>query len=238
MNYPVLLGLFSGSLWEIVGETSTFGVFILCVLLFMSLISWTIIFSKWKQFRSVERDNEVFQQYFRRSGRLGDVGDRARTLGRSPLAAIYMAGISELSTLGTNSQSASYDPGRTAVLTSNEFDVLEMTMEKALSEEMGKLEKQVVFLATSASAAPFMGLLGTVVGIMDSFWSIGARGSASLAIVAPGIAEALLATIVGLATAIPAVVAYNWANNKTRFINDRAIGFIYEFLARAKKEMG
>jgi biopolymer transport protein TolQ len=238
MSNPVLLGIFSGSLWEIIGETSTFGVFILCVLLFMSLVSWTIIFSKWKQFRAVERDSDIFQQYFKRATKLGDAGDRARTLSRSPLAAIYTAGLTELSTFGGSSTGILQESGRIAALSSNEFDVLEMTMEKTLTEEMGKLEKQVVFLATSASAAPFMGLLGTVVGIMDSFWSIGARGSASLAIVAPGIAEALLATIVGLATAIPAVVAFNWANNKTRFISDRSTGFIYEFLARAKKELG
>lgn len=238
MSNPVLLSLFSGSLWQIIGETSTFGVFILVSLLFMSLVSWAIIFSKWRQFGTVERDSSVFQQYFRRSGNLGDAADRARSLSRSPLSAIYMAALTELNDMMKPTAGNPHGVGRSATLTSNEFDVLEMTMEKTLTEEMGKLEKQVVFLATSASAAPFMGLLGTVVGIMDSFWSIGARGSASLAIVAPGIAEALLATIVGLGTAIPAVVAYNWANNKTRFINDRASGFILEFLARAKKELG
>jgi len=81
-----------------------------------------------------------------------------------------------------------------------------------------------------------MGLLGTVVGIMNAFWSIGQRGSASLAVVAPGIAEALLATIIGLGAAIPAVIAYNWANNKIKNLNDRAYGFNLEFLSRVKKE--
>jgi biopolymer transport protein TolQ len=82
----------------------------------------------------------------------------------------------------------------------------------------------------------FMGLLGTVVGIMESFWAIGERGSASLAVVAPGIAEALLATIVGLGAAIPAVIAFNWANNKLKFINDFSSNFIMGFLSQAKKE--
>ena len=120
--------------------------------------------------------------------------------------------------------------------THRDFEIVEMMMEKALTEEMGKLEKQVIFLATTANSAPFMGLLGTVVGIMDSFWSIGERGSASLAVVAPGIAEALLATIVGLGVAIPAVIAFNWANSRMKFINDFSNNFILEFLARAKKE--
>ena len=101
---------------------------------------------------------------------------------------------------------------------------------------MSKLERKIIFLATTANSAPFMGLLGTVVGIMDSFWSIGERGSASLAVVAPGIAEALLATIVGLGAAIPAVIAFNWANNKMKFLNDYCANFILEFLTRVKKE--
>jgi biopolymer transport protein TolQ len=93
----------------------------------------------------------------------------------------------------------------------------------------------VVVLATVATASPFLGLLGTVVGIMDSFWSIGERGSASLAVVAPGIAEALLATIVGLGAAIPAVIAYNWANNRLKQLHDGAYGFILEVLSRIRR---
>jgi len=111
-----------------------------------------------------------------------------------------------------------------------------MSMEKTLTDEMSFLDKRVIFLATTANAAPFMGLLGTVVGIMDSFWSIGQRGSASLAVVAPGIAEALLATIVGLGAAIPAVIAFNWATNKMKVLNDQTNSFILEFLVRIKKD--
>ena len=105
-----------------------------------------------------------------------------------------------------------------------------------MGEEIGKLERYVVFLSSTASSAPFLGLLGTVVGVMDAFWAIGERGSASLTVVAPGIAEALLATIVGLAAAIPAVIGYNWANNKLKYIGDQASGFSLELLARLKKE--
>ncbi len=238
MHNFVLLGLFSGSIWQIIGDTSTFGAIILIILLFMSLVSWTIIFQKWRQFKAVEHDGEQFAKFFRRSSHLGELADQARAFRRSPLAAMYMAGAGELEVMGHLNAHSPVSQGSSQTLSDNHFDVIEMTMERTLTEEMGKLEKQVVFLATSASAAPFMGLLGTVVGIMDSFWSIGARGSASLAIVAPGIAEALLATIVGLGTAIPAVIAFNWANNKTKYINDRSTGFILEFLVRARKELG
>ena len=117
-----------------------------------------------------------------------------------------------------------------------DYDIVEMIMEQTASDQISLLERRVIFLATTGNAAPFMGLLGTVVGIMDAFWSIGAKGSASLAVVAPGIAEALLATIVGLGAAIPAVIAFNWANNKLKQINDLANGFILEFMARARKE--
>lgn len=121
-------------------------------------------------------------------------------------------------------------------LTKDDFEIVEMAMERSLAEEVGFLERKVIFLASTANSAPFMGLLGTVVGIMDSFWAIGERGSASLAVVAPGIAEALLATIVGLGAAIPAVIAFNWANNKLKFTNDFANNFILSFIAKAKKE--
>ncbi|RME19090.1 MAG: Tol-Pal system subunit TolQ, partial [Candidatus Zixiibacteriota bacterium] len=121
-------------------------------------------------------------------------------------------------------------------LTREDFELVEQSMDKALTDQRALLEKRVVFLATTASSAPFMGLLGTVVGIMDSFWSIGEQGSASLAIVAPGIAEALLATIVGLGAAIPAVMAYNWANHRVQQFTNEAYGFMLAFINQAKKE--
>ncbi len=229
---PIIL---QGSVWKIVQESSTFGLIILAILLTMSVISWVVILHKWRQFKGVDRDTEKFLQFFRHARRLDEVMAAAKNYHRSPLAGIYRAGSDELTSLiaisnvGTQGQHAQN-------LTDKEFDILEMTMEKTMTDEMGKLERLVVYLATTSSSAPFLGLLGTVVGIMDSFWSIGERGSASLAVVAPGIAEALLATIVGLGAAIPAVIAFNWANSKTKFLHDAASGFILEFLARAKKE--
>lgn len=223
------------SIWKIVGETSTFGQVILAILGGMSVVSWVVIFHKWRQFRAVDAHSEQFLQHFRRARKLGEVHSEARSYVASPMANIYRFGVEELMHLRELKGGESSQHQNTG-LTDHEFDVLEMTMEKTMTDEMVKLERQVVYLATTTSAAPFLGLLGTVVGIMDSFWSIGERGSASLAVVAPGIAEALLATIVGLGAAIPAVIAYNWANSRTKNLHDRSSGFILDFLARAKKE--
>jgi biopolymer transport protein TolQ len=236
MNYVLLTGIFSGSVWQIVSQSSTFGIFILLTLTFMSFVSWVIIFYKWRQYKTVEKDNERFIQTFRRARRIADAVGQAKSHAASPLSNIYLAGYTELSQLNEQKNEGNTLTGSTVTLDDRDIEIVEMAMEKALTEEMGKLEKKVIFLATTANSAPFMGLLGTVVGIMDSFWSIGERGSASLAVVAPGIAEALLATIVGLGAAIPAVIAYNWANNKMKFIHDFASNFILEFMSRVKKE--
>ncbi|MDZ4722812.1 MAG: MotA/TolQ/ExbB proton channel family protein [candidate division Zixibacteria bacterium] len=224
------------SIWQIINDTSTFGLFILIILVIMSLISWTVIFNKWREFSGIFNDTEKFLQQFRRSRSLNDIVGAAKTTNHSPLSSIFLAGFGELNELRSmNTQAPGLQQNRIQ-LSGHDFEIIEMTMERISTDETVKMERSVVFLATTASAAPFMGLLGTVVGIMDAFWSIGERGSASLAIVAPGIAEALLATIVGLGAAIPAVIAYNWANNKMKGINDRSFSFILEFIARARKE--
>jgi biopolymer transport protein TolQ len=222
-----------GSLWEIIGQTTTFGAIILIALVLMSLSSWVVIFHKWRQFRAMDAETAQFLTYYRRTRNVGELSADARKFHHSPVAALYRAGVDELTSFATSSGTSH---STQVVVDERALDVIEMTMERTLTEEVGKLEKQVVYLAITATAAPFTGLLGTVVGIMTSFWSIGARGSATLAVVAPGIAEALLATIIGLGAAIPAVIAYNWANSRIKFANDKATGFILEFLARVKKE--
>ena len=232
----ILPTILSGSLWEIIRNTTGFGLFILLSLVFMSLVCWTIIFSKWKQYKQVGHQTRQFLEHFRRTKKLEESLGQAKNYSSSPVSHIYMAGIRELGELSQARNQGGALQQNYRPLEEKEFEIVEMTMDKTMSEQFGKLEKQVVFLATTANSAPFMGLLGTVVGIMESFWAIGDRGSASLAVVAPGIAEALLATIVGLGAAIPAVIAFNWANNKLKFLNDDSSGFILDFLTRAKKE--
>lgn len=222
--------------WQIITDSSPFGIFILIVLVCMSLASWAVIFNKWRLFRAVEHANDQFLSQFKRTRKLSEAVGQAKSYAISPLSGIYKAGFEELTRLHEIRNEAAGLKETIEPLTEDDFEIVEMTMERAMTEQRAELERRVVFLATTGSSAPFLGLLGTVVGIMDSFWSIGERGSASLAIVAPGIAEALLATIVGLGAAIPAVISYNWANNKLRILGDRSSGFILEFIARAKKE--
>ena len=236
MNQILIPSIFSGSLWQIISSTSAFGLFILLVLTFMSFVSWVIIFSKWRQFKAVEKDNDRFQQHFQRARQLAESVGQAKANSSSPISKIYLAGFNELNDLKEQKNQGGALQESHKPLDDDDFDIVEMAMERSLTEQMGVLERKVIFLASTANSAPFMGLLGTVVGIMDSFWAIGERGSASLAVVAPGIAEALLATIVGLGAAIPAVIAFNWANNKLKFLNDFASNFILAFIAQAKKE--
>jgi len=226
----------SSSIWEIIKSSSAFGIFILLVLVFMSLTSWAIICSKWRELRTVEEENDKFIKTFRRARTLSEATGQAKSHSAAPVSHIFLAGHNELNELfSTKNEGGGLQETRRD-LTPDDLEIVEMTMDKALSEQIGKLERRVIFLASTGNSAPFLGLLGTVVGIMDSFWAIGERGSASLAVVAPGIAEALLATIVGLAAAIPAVIAYNWANNKLKYINDFAQNFVLEFIARIKRE--
>jgi len=230
---PLLL---SGGVWDIIARTSIFGGIILSVLLIMSLVSWGIIIHKYRQFKEVNAQTAKFSGSFARSRELSDLLSQIKGFRSTPLAAIYASGIREADLLTEAKNKNIQTAEQRLRLEDQDFGAISHILDKTVSEELGKLERNVVFLATTANAAPFLGLLGTVVGVMDSFWSIGERGSASLTIVAPGIAEALLATIVGLAAAIPAVIGYNWANNKLKYIADQSNNFSLELLARLKRD--
>lgn len=233
--YSVIL--FQGSIWQIVQESSTFGVIILLVLVAMSLASWSVIVGKLRQFRKVAAQNESFLHNFKRSRQMDELAGKAKTFKASTTARIYMSGFNELSSQREAANTFAGLGADVKPLTTDDLEMVEMDMEREMTDQLSYLERQVVYLATTASSAPFLGLLGTVVGIMDSFWSIGERGSASLAVVAPGIAEALLATIVGLGAAIPAVIAYNWANNRIKAFRDHSESFILDFMVRVRKEV-
>lgn len=229
--------IFSGGIWQILGQTSLFGAIILIILVCFSLVSWSIMFNKWRLFKRVDSENESFIKGFRKSPKFSGIINQAKALQNTPLSGIFINAYNEISEIIAFKRENNMLSEEAKPLTRKEVEVISMTLERSASEEIAFLEKQVVFLATTANASPFLGLLGTVVGVMDSFWSIGERGSASLAVVAPGIAEALLATIVGLGAAIPAVVGFNWATNRIKGYFDIANNFSLEFEARVKKEL-
>lgn len=236
METLIIPGIFSGSIWQIIGGTSAFGLFILLVLAFMSIVSWVVIFHKWRQFKEVDAANHRFLTFFRRTSKLAESVGQAKNNRAAPVSTIYLDGYQTLTQLAQRKNEGGGLQQSISPLDRSDFEIIEMSMGRIVTEELSRLEKKVIFLATTANAAPFLGLLGTVVGIMDSFWSIGEKGSASLAVVAPGIAEALLATIVGLGAAIPAVIAFNWANSKMKNMYDQSESFILEFMVQARKE--
>lgn len=197
--------------------------FLLLVLIGMSIISWAIIFKKRKLFKQVREDNDRFLDLFWSATTLEQVRDKLERHGESPLSRIFHAGFSELERVRRK--------GTTIGLG---IDNLERSLRKGQDKELGYLEERLNFLATTGSTAPFIGLLGTVVGIMNSFRAISNAGSASLATVAPGISEALFATAVGLFAAIPAVMAYNYLLNETRKQENTMNNFISEFLNIAR----
>jgi len=236
MLYLSIADAASGGFWDLVGRSSFFSVLILLILVFMSVVSWAIVIGKYRQYRAVSRDNRDFIQLFRNRRRLLDAPAKCAPRKGSPLFKVLEDGFSDLQLIVSKRKGQGNLQAGLIELNSHDLDAISKTLERSSSEQLAKLEKHVVFLATTANSAPFFGLLGTCWGVMSAFMNIGIRGSASLAVVAPGIAEALIATIVGLAAAIPAVIAYNWCNNKLKFIADDLSNFSLEFLSAVQKE--
>lgn len=192
----------------------------LLVLLFiMSIVSWAIIFKKRKLFNQVREDNEHFLDLFWSAATLEQVKDKLDRHQESPLSRIFNSGFSELERVRRKD-------GKNFEYAGN----LERSLRRGQDQEVSRLEEKLQFLATTGATAPFIGLLGTVLGIMNSFRAISSAGSASLATVAPGISEALFATAVGLFAAIPAVMAYNYLLNEVRKQENEINNFISEFL--------
>ncbi len=173
---------------------------VLFVLLIFSLTSLTIIVVKWWELRAADQDSEAFLEVYRREG-FRETFDAARHLDRSPLAVVFLTTGSELQRAREADASKRSHSGLVTELA--------RSIAWASNAQVRRLERGMPFLATTGSATPFIGLFGTVVGIIAAFQSIGVAGQASLAVVGPGIAEALVATAVGLLAAIPATIAYN-----------------------------
>ena len=226
----------SASFWDILSQSTLFALLILVILAFMSLISWAIIIGKIRLYRAVSCDNVRFIKQFRKRKRLVDALAQCSHCKSSPLFVVLEDGLKDLQKIVSKKKGEGNLQAGLVKLDSYDLDAIEKTLERSSNEQIGELEKYVVFLATTGNSAPFFGLLGTCWGVMSAFMNIGVRGSASLAVVAPGIAEALIATIVGLGAAIPAVIAYNWCTNKLKFISDDLNNFSLEFLSAIQKE--
>jgi len=201
---------------------------VLGILLLFSIISWALIVEKWWQFRRVRRQTLAFVKVFREGRRPSIVHTAARKYRDSPLAQLYGAAYTEVSGVPDVLDHVIEDGDDG--LPSERLEAVHRAMRRAATLEVAQLERYLPFLATTASATPFIGLFGTVWGIMSAFHGIGTQGSASLAVVAPGISEALIATAAGLAAAIPAVMGYNYFVNRVRHWATEMDGFMLDLL--------
>lgn len=213
------------------------GQMVMLLLLVFSLVSWAIIFMKARLFRNVRLDSEDFLETFWSSSTLKEAGQAAEEFAFSPEAAVFTAGFSELQKINKIRNRGEESGKETFEMQLATMDNLKRALRKAENEEINKLGSLLPFLATTGSAAPFIGLFGTVWGIMVSFHDIGQRGSASLAVVAPGISEALVATAAGLAAAIPAVIFYNYFSNKLTDVQYNVQSFSTDFLNLVERDL-
>lgn len=202
---------------------------VMLALLIFSVVSWSIIIMKHLLFKKANLTSEDFLDYFWESKTLSEAFKSAREFTDSPEAAVFVSGFNELKKISMSREQQD-EQGETLEMQLATLDNMKRGMHKAHVMEIQRLGRYLPFLATTGSATPFIGLFGTVWGIMTSFHDIGARGSASLAVVAPGISEALVATAAGLAVAIPAVIFYNFYSSKLADMDSEIEHFSTDFL--------
>ncbi|MGB7947726.1 MAG: protein TolQ [Candidatus Binatia bacterium] len=207
--------------------------FILYLLILFSVASWGIIAHKFRQLRRAKRQSEKFIDIFWERRNLSSIHEASRDLKLCPVAQVFRSGYEELVRVSRVKKENS--PGEALTTELGGVENVSRAMKRAASVEITKLEKNLTFLATTASAAPFIGLFGTVWGIMNAFMGLSVTHSSSIQAVAPGIAEALIATAVGLAAAIPALMAYNYFVQQLKVLAAEMDNFSHEFLNIAER---
>ena len=219
---------FSGGVGGLVARSGPVAKFVLVLLVIFSLISWAIIIYKGLALHNAYAHSETFLQVFRKSSKFSEVNAVCGQLRGSPLVGVFLAGYLEV-----NQQVKGGGAGQVAPApkpTVKSLESLSRSLARAATVEVTRLERRLSFLATTASVTPFVGLFGTVFGIMTAFDDIGRMGSANLAVVAPGISEALITTATGLVAAIPAAVFFNYYSSRVRVLTAMMDDFAMEFL--------
>lgn len=202
------MDMYTGGILSLIGSAGLMAKVIMGILFIFSILSWTIMLVKFIQFGKVEKEGIKFLAAARETGSFRKLLSIYRDNPDNPFYRLMVVTYKEIAAKQKDSPRLEADT----------IPLIENILRITISEESEALERRLSFLATTANTAPFIGLFGTVWGIMDSFREIGVRGSTSLAVVAPGISEALIATAIGLATAIPAVLAYNYFNSRLKRI--------------------
>ena len=228
---------------HMIGNASFIVQLVLLLLLFFSVTSWAIILIKYRYIKKAFKQSAEFTEFFWKSRDLSNAFSKAKQLRGSPVARVFRIGYVELK---KNSQSGDPPPPQSSEEDEERSSFgtrfsgtgnVNRALRRAINTEMTRMTQMVPFLATTGNTAPFIGLFGTVWGIMNSFSGIGQRGSASLAVVAPGISEALVATAAGLAVAIPAVIFYNYYSNKLDEISGGVEDFTTDFLNLVERDL-
>lgn len=219
---------FGGGVLGFLGHVGPVAMGVLILLAAFSLVSWGIIIYKGMALHRAHAQSQTFLQVFRKSSKFSEVNSVCTQLKASPLVGVFQAGYQEVNQQvrgagGANAPAA-------AKPTVRSLESLSRALARAATVEGTRLDRRVSFLATTASVTPFVGLFGTVWGIMDAFGDIGRMGSANLAVVAPGISEALITTAMGLLAAIPAAVFYNFFSSRIKVLAAMVDDFALEFL--------
>lgn len=221
-HFSALLALYAGEeLVNLVASSGPVAKFVLLLLLGFSILSWGIMASKWSAVGRARAQSGRFLRAFRKAARLQDLAPVAEQFRPSPLVPVYEGGFNELRRQGGLCRNPA---------------AIQRALQIASSEELTRLESRISWLATTGAIAPFIGLFGTVWGIIDAFHSLGTAGAATLRAVAPGISEALITTAAGLFAAIPAVVAYNHLTQRMREFGARMDDFSLEFMNAVERE--
>jgi biopolymer transport protein TolQ len=218
--------LLQTTLWDMASKATPLTFAVLLILLLFSIFSWTIIFAKWSTFRRARIADARFLRAFRKASVLDAVMVASEQFRPSPLVAVFDFGYEEVAR-----QVKSRGTVKNKV-------ALERTLQLGTSEELTKLERSMSWLATTASVSPFIGLFGTVLGIIRAFDQLGQQGSSSLRAVGPGISEALIATAMGLLAAIPAAIAFNVFGHRIKEMGSRMDDFALEFLNMTERTYG
>lgn len=218
-----LLIFVQGEVWQLLANTGLVARIVLLILLFFSVLSWAIIFHKYQSFKAARRESREFLRVFRQSKKLSEIRGFCRTLKASPLAEVFLSGYREIEAQVIPSE----NPGKPRV---RSVEAVQRALQIAASAELTRTEQWLTWLATTGAVTPFVGLFGTVWGIIDAFHGLGTAGTASLRSVAPGISEALITTAAGLFAAIPAVIAYNQFVQRVKEFGAMMDDFALEFL--------
>jgi biopolymer transport protein TolQ len=207
---------------------------VLSVLALFSLASWWLIFSKSRQFRRVRRLGDEFLERMERAQRLEDAYKAILSLPDSPYGRVFRQGVNFFSELRPGALREGATPSQGLSLT--QLEALRLVLEKEEAEERDELAHGLGWLAVIGSVSPLLGLMGTVIGVMNAFLGITSSGSSNIMAVAPGVAEALITTVAGLAVAIPAVIAYNHFVGKLNLVSGELEGFSSEFIGTLARE--